>query len=112
MPKDIEFWYGYGPGHPATAAQGIGYVQELVARLTQTPIQTYNTSTNATLDSSNITFPLNQPIYVDATHATMISVILVAMNFSAMADNGPLPTDHIPENQVLLFFFVLCVEVC
>jgi len=37
---DLQFWYGSGFGSPVGRAQGIGYVQELVARLTKTPIQT------------------------------------------------------------------------
>ncbi|KAH9898095.1 phosphoglycerate mutase-like protein [Cubamyces lactineus] len=96
---DLELWYSFGPGNPASAAQGIGYVQELVARLTQTPLTEFSTSLNGTLDGSNVTFPLNQPIFVDATHDTVISVILVALNFTTMAANGPLPVDHIPKHQ-------------
>lgn len=96
---DLNFWYSSGPGNPATAAQGLGYVQELVSRLTHTPINVWNSSTNSTLDSSNITFPLNQPIYVDATHDTVISSIVTALNFSSLAATGPLPTDHIPRHR-------------
>lgn len=73
LPIDLSFWYGIGPGNPTSAAQGIGYVQELIARLTQTPITQFNTTTNSTITNSNVTFPLNQPIYVDATHDVIIS---------------------------------------
>ncbi|OBZ79577.1 3-phytase B [Grifola frondosa] len=97
--NDLQFWYGSGPGNPAAAAQGIGYVQELVARLTQTPLTVFDTTLNATLDGNNVTFPLHQPIYVDATHDTVISTIVVALNFTSMAKNGPLPADHIPKDQ-------------
>ena len=99
---------------------GIGWVQELVSRLTKTPLTTFDSSTNGTLDSSNITFPLDQPIYVDASHDTVISQsesylrslglltlirlsllpVIVALNFTTMAANGPLPIDRIPEYQV------------
>ena len=72
--KDLAFWYSYGPGNPLSAAQGIGYVQELLARLTQTPLAGFDTSTNGTLDGNNITFPLDQPIYMDATHDTAIAM--------------------------------------
>ncbi|KAI0639711.1 phosphoglycerate mutase-like protein [Trametes polyzona] len=96
---DLQLWYSFGPGNPASAAQGIGYVQELVSRLTQTPLTEFATNLNSTLDGNNITFPLNQPIYVDATHDTVISTILVALNFTTMAANGPLPVDHIPKHQ-------------
>ncbi|KAI5121929.1 hypothetical protein M0805_000258 [Coniferiporia weirii] len=94
---DLIFWYDNGPGNPTSAAQGIGYVQELVARLTQTPITVYNSLTNATLSGNNITFPLDQPIYVDASHDNVIAAITVALNFTSLAANGPLPSDHIPE---------------
>lgn len=96
---DLNFWYSEGPGNPTAAAQGLGYVQELVSRLTHTPINVWNSSTNSTLDSSNITFPLNQPIYVDATHDTVISSIATTLNFTSLAANGPLPTDHIPPHR-------------
>lgn len=93
---DLSFWYGDGPGFPAAAAQGIGYVQELVARLTKTQPTTFGTNMNSTLDSNPITFPVNQPIYVDATHDTVIANIITALNFTTLAANGPLPYDHIP----------------
>ncbi|KAG2369438.1 hypothetical protein BDR07DRAFT_1477047 [Suillus spraguei] len=96
---DLNFWYSEGPGNPTAAAQGLGYVQELVSRLTHTPINVWNSTTNSTLDSSNITFPLNQPIYVDATHDTVISSIVTTLNLTSLAANGPLPTDHIPPHR-------------
>ncbi|KAH7928511.1 phosphoglycerate mutase-like protein [Leucogyrophana mollusca] len=96
---DLNFWYSVGPGNPTSAAMGLGYVQELVARLTQTPITVWNSTTNSTLDSSNVTFPLYQPIFVDATHDTVISNIVTALNFTSLAATGPLPTDHIPPNR-------------
>lgn len=71
--SDLSFWYGDGPGNPATSAQGIGWVEELVSRLTQTRITEFQSTMNATLDSSNVTFPLSQPIFVDATHDTVIA---------------------------------------
>ncbi|THH09202.1 hypothetical protein EW146_g8750 [Bondarzewia mesenterica] len=97
--NDLLFWYSYGPGNPAVAAQGIGWVQELISRLTKTRITTFDTSVNGTVVSSNISFPLDQPIFVDATHDTVISAIATAMNLTSLSANGPLPTDHIPKNQ-------------
>ncbi|KAH7929307.1 phosphoglycerate mutase-like protein [Leucogyrophana mollusca] len=97
--QDLQYWYNVGPGNPTAAAMGLGYVQELVARLTQTPITVWNSTTNSTLDGNNITFPLNQPIFVDVTHDVSIASIVTALNFTSLAANGPLPTDHIPPNQ-------------
>lgn len=69
---DLYFWYGSAFGSPVARVQGTGYVQELVARLTHTPIEDHIFSTNATLDDSPITFPLGQSIYVDATHEVVV----------------------------------------
>ena len=64
--------YTFGFGSPVSRALGIGYVQELVARLTHTPIKTHNSSTNVDLHNNTITFPLDQSLYVDATHDAVI----------------------------------------
>ena len=64
--------YGSAFGSPVARVQGIGYIQELVARLTHTPIKTHNSSTNATLNDNPITFPLGQSLYVDATHEVVV----------------------------------------
>ncbi|KAG1818118.1 phosphoglycerate mutase-like protein [Suillus subaureus] len=85
-------------GSPFGRAEGIGYVQELVSRLTQTPIETHNSSTDATLHNA-VTFPLGHSLYVDATHKTVVLSVLTALNLSSFAAMGPLPTDHIPEQR-------------
>ena len=69
---DLFFWYGSAFGSPVARVQGIGYVQELVSRLTHTPIPVHNSSTNATLDNNSATFPLGQSLYVDATHEVVV----------------------------------------
>lgn len=69
---DLAFWYDSAFGSPVGRVQGVGYVQELISRLTHTPIETYNTSTNATLDADDLTFPLNDVLYVDATHEVVV----------------------------------------
>lgn len=33
--------------------------------------------------------------------------VVVALNFTSLAGNGPLPTDHIPDNQVCIFGLLL-----
>ncbi|KAH7889210.1 histidine phosphatase superfamily [Phlebopus sp. FC_14] len=88
--------YGVAFGSPLARAQGIGYVQELVSRLTETPIGTHNSSTNATLHNS-VTFPFGHSLYVDASHEVVVMNILTALNLSSFAATGPLPSDHIPE---------------
>ena len=111
--------YNSAFGAPLARVQGIGYIQELVARLTHTAIETHNSSTNSTLDNNPITFPLDHNLYVDATHEVVVLnsnydgsinrcarshslsflVVITALNLSSFAANGPLPTDHIPKHR-------------
>lgn len=69
---DLTFWYNSAFGSPVARVQGIGYIQELIARLTHTPIATHNSSTNSTLNDNPVTFPLGQSLYVDATHEVVV----------------------------------------
>lgn len=58
--------------------QGVGYINELLARLTETPVRD-NTQTNRTLDSSPITFPLNRTFYADFSHDNQMIAAYAAM---------------------------------
>lgn len=69
---DLQFWYGSAFGSPVARVQGIGYIQEMIARLTHTPIETHNSSTNSTLNDNKVTFPLDHSLYVDATHEVVV----------------------------------------
>ena len=64
--------YDSGFGYPFARALGIGYIQEMVARLTHTRIERHNSSTNSTLDDNPTTFPLDHNLYVDATHEVVV----------------------------------------
>ncbi|KAG5727396.1 3-phytase A [Termitomyces sp. T112] len=96
---DLSFWYGSGFGCPLARVQGYGWVKEFLARLTNTPITEHNSSTNSTLDDDPITFPLNQSLYVDATHEVVVLNIITALNLTNFAMSGPLPYTHIPTNR-------------
>ncbi|KAI9045878.1 histidine phosphatase family protein [Aspergillus affinis] len=76
---DIQFYGVFGPGSPTGRAQGIGYILELAARLQGKTIPTSDTSINATWDQSSETFPLNQPLYMDMSHDTVIVAVLAAL---------------------------------
>jgi len=75
---DLDKFYGTGYGQALGPVQGVGYVNELLARLTNTPVKD-NTQTNHTLDSSPLTFPLNRTIYADFSHDNQMSAIFSAM---------------------------------
>lgn len=69
---DLSFWYDSAFGSPVARVQGVGYIQELISRLTHTPIETHNSSTNATLHDDSRTWPLDDVLYVDATHEVVV----------------------------------------
>ncbi|KAG6856725.1 hypothetical protein H0H87_001325 [Tephrocybe sp. NHM501043] len=103
---DLAFWYGSAFGSPVARVQGYGWIKELVARLTHTPIAEHNSSTNSTLDNDPTTFPLNQSLYVDATHEVVVlnidtfsNKVITALNLTNFATSGPLPYTHIPQNR-------------
>ncbi|KAF7122464.1 hypothetical protein CNMCM5793_000489 [Aspergillus hiratsukae] len=76
--QSLGKYYGYGAGNPLGPAQGIGFTNELIARLTRSPVQDH-TSTNSTLDSDPASFPLNATIYVDFSHDNGMIPIFFAM---------------------------------
>ncbi|TFK33295.1 phosphoglycerate mutase-like protein [Crucibulum laeve] len=90
---DLDKYYSTGYGQPLGPVQGVGYVNELLARLTGTPVRD-NTQTNRTLDSSPITFPLNRTIYVDFSHEHPLAAIYSAIGlFKQPAPLNPTQPD-------------------
>ncbi|EXM02584.1 histidine phosphatase superfamily [Fusarium oxysporum II5] len=85
-------YYEYGNGNAMGPTQGVGYVNELVSRLTRKPVDD-RTTTNRTLDGNPETFPLDRALYADFSHDnTMVSI------FSAMGlynSTSKLPKHHI-----------------
>ncbi|KAG5636122.1 hypothetical protein H0H81_009054 [Sphagnurus paluster] len=75
---DLDKYYKTGYGQPLGPAQGIGYVNELLARLTGTPVRD-NTKTNHTLTGSPVTFPLHRAIYADFSHDNEMVGIYAAL---------------------------------
>jgi Histidine phosphatase superfamily (branch 2) len=63
-------------GNPLGPVQGIGYVNELIARLTRTPLANSVEGINHTLDSDPKTFPLDRSLYVDFTHDNLMASVV------------------------------------
>ncbi|KAL8292819.1 hypothetical protein RQP46_000513 [Phenoliferia psychrophenolica] len=57
-----------------------------------TVIPVYDSTTNSTLDGSNITFPLDQSFYADAAHEVSILDAMTAINLTALAPTPLSPT--------------------
>ena len=86
-----SFYYNNGPGSPVSAAQGKGFLQEWVARFTQTYPAALS-ALNETFDNGPTFFPLNQSIYADATHEVVVLDALTAFNLTALFKGPPLNT--------------------
>ncbi|KAJ5788489.1 hypothetical protein N7457_003479 [Penicillium paradoxum] len=90
--QSLHKYYGYGAGNPLGPAQGIGFVNELIARLTNTPVNDH-TTTNYTLDAPGAaTFPLDYNIYADFTHDNGMIPIFFALGL--YNGTAPLPLTH------------------
>ncbi|KAG6843468.1 hypothetical protein H0H93_000882, partial [Arthromyces matolae] len=81
---DIDKYYNTGYGQELGPVQGVGYVNELIARLTGTPVKD-NTQTNRTLNASPETFPLNRTIYADFSHDNEMIAIYAALGLFKQA---------------------------
>lgn len=86
----LDKWYGYGQGNPLGPTQGVGYVNELIARLTMKPVED-ETSTNQTLNDSDETFPLDRKLYADFSHDNLMASVHAAMGLYNDTKRGDLP---------------------
>ncbi|KFH44539.1 3-phytase A-like protein [Hapsidospora chrysogenum ATCC 11550] len=89
--ESLEKWYGYGPGNPLGPTQGVGYVNELIARLTGEPVDD-QTTTNSTLNASPETFPLDRKLYADFSHDNTMTSIYGALGL--YNGTGDLPVEQ------------------
>ncbi|KDN69936.1 putative histidine acid phosphatase [Colletotrichum sublineola] len=72
--ETLAKYYSWSYGNPLGPTQGVGFTNELIARLTRQPVVDH-TSTNTTLTGDPATFPLDKKIYVDFTRGnTMLAV--------------------------------------
>ena len=88
--QSLGKYYGYGPGAPLGPTQGVGFVNELIARLTDSAVQD-RTTVNHTLDSDAATFPLGKGIYADFSHDNDMTAIFSAMG---LFEGVPALTKH------------------
>ena len=79
------------------AVQGVGYINELIGRLTNSPPH-HGLQTNSTLLFSPETFPLDRAMYVDFSHDNLIVDVFAAMGLFNQT-NGPLDTTKITKDR-------------
>ncbi|KAF2177726.1 3-phytase A precursor [Zopfia rhizophila CBS 207.26] len=99
---DIGFSAGVGFQSPIGRAIGIGYVQEVLARMEHHVITSPAAQINVTLDNNTVTFPLDQTLNFDFSHDANIISILTAFGLTQF--NKPLPTTHIVEREFILSY--------
>lgn len=97
---DINFAGNNAFQSPTGRAVGIGYVEEIYARLQHHTITKPTAQINVTLDNNTATFPVDQGLNFDFSHDTNIMGILTAFGFTQFAQD--LPDDHIPASHNLI----------
>lgn len=90
LPRFVRYGQKLGP------VQGVGYTNELIARLTGKPVKD-ETQTNRTLDSSPVTFPLDRTLYADFSHDNQMVAIYSAIGL--FKQEKPLPTTSSDPNR-------------
>ena len=114
---EIEYYFDYAFGQPTGRAQGIGWLQELLARLEHHYILSSNSSVNSTIDDDEQNFPLNQKLYADFSHDDILISILTAMSVDyfhdppSLTDFPPDPNRHFKLNHITPFAARLVTEV-
>ncbi|KAK0731227.1 histidine phosphatase superfamily [Lasiosphaeris hirsuta] len=94
---DLSFYGDFSFGSPTGRAMGIGYQQEVLARLRNHTLGYSGSQINVTLDNNTETFPLNQSVYLDFSHDTNIISILTAFGlkqFASPLDPSAHPGEH------------------
>lgn len=89
--RSLMFWYQFGPGNALGPTQGVGWAQELLARMTgdRTFVNGPNSfnSIDHSLDNGDDTFPLNRKLYADFTHDNIMTTILFALQLYSWSPN-------------------------
>jgi Histidine phosphatase superfamily (branch 2) len=83
---DIKYYYDYSYGSPFGRAQGIGWLQEVLARLEHHYILSSNSSVDSTITDDPQNFPLNQKLYADFSHDDILISIMTAMSIHYFKD--------------------------
>ncbi|KAK5116850.1 hypothetical protein LTR85_009110 [Meristemomyces frigidus] len=97
---DLSFAGNNAFQSPTGRAVGVGYVQEIIARLEHHVLSEPVAQINVTLDNNTATFPINQTLNFDFSHDTNIMAILTAFGLTQFAP--VMPATHIPANRSLI----------
>lgn len=74
------------PGNALGPVQGVGYVNELLARLTDSPVHDH------TQHNASLSFPLHKKLYADFSHENLMVAVYAAMGlFNVTEGDAPNP---------------------
>ncbi|CAH7675149.1 histidine phosphatase superfamily, partial [Phakopsora pachyrhizi] len=96
---DLDKYFKHGIGNEIASSQGVGYLAELLSRLTGDIdwIRRDFTKVNHTLDESEDYFPLNRKTFVDFSHDNQMVSIFSSLGIQPIEDlpiEGPPPTNR------------------
>uniref|UniRef100_A0A093Y3W6 Phytase A n=1 Tax=Talaromyces marneffei PM1 TaxID=1077442 RepID=A0A093Y3W6_TALMA len=89
----LEKYYAFGAGNSLGSTRGVGYVNELISRMTKSLPVNDHTSVNHTLDSDPATFPLDTALYADFSHDNAMMSIFDA--FGLYNSTNPLSAKRV-----------------
>ncbi|SPO30929.1 related to 3-phytase A precursor [Ustilago trichophora] len=90
---DLKFMNTNGATSPLGQAYGLGWVNELVSRLTRSNWDSSTqTSENATLNLDSTTFPIDRRFYIDFTHDSTITSVLASLDLPNFNEHLDVPT--------------------
>ncbi|WVN90924.1 uncharacterized protein L203_106169 [Cryptococcus depauperatus CBS 7841] len=92
--KDIKRFYEVGQGSEYGPTMGAGYINEIIARLTDSaPVD--HTITNRTLDNNEATFPRGGELFfIDFGHDNEMLAVMAALGI--LKQHRPPPIDQVP----------------
>ncbi|OWZ53870.1 phytase [Cryptococcus neoformans c45] len=98
--KDLKRYYEVGQGSDYGPTMGAGYINEIIARLTDSAPQD-NTSTNRTLDADEHTFPRGgERFFVDFGHDNEMLEVMAAAG--VLKQPRPLATTEVPARRTFI----------
>lgn len=80
--QDLQLVGKHGFQNPTARAVGVPYVQELVSRLQKHKFTGPVTAQNMTITSNETYFPLDQPLYIDFSHHSVMFSVVTALNLT------------------------------
>ncbi|SCZ99593.1 BZ3500_MvSof-1268-A1-R1_Chr3-1g06132 [Microbotryum saponariae] len=112
---DLEKYYSHSYGAPLSRSLAVGYLHELLTRLTKSPsfVEKDRTTVNNTSDARESTFPLDRSLYLDFTSDDQLLALLTLLNLfhdAPLSPTLPCPMRSFVTSRLIPFGASLVVE--